>query len=90
MLATWNPSSADGCQPLQAEAITSIISTTTKDLAIVAGVEVMENDHALARLREERDTAFGDTRPPCDINTLTYNKVHGLADETPCTYGEIA
>jgi len=50
----------------------------------------MENDHALARLREERDTAFGDTRPPCDINTLTYNKVHGLADETPCTYGEIA
>jgi len=66
------------------------ISTTPQDLAIVAGVEALENDRALARLREERDLAFGDTRPPRDINTLTYNELHGLADETPRTYGEIA
>jgi len=49
----------------------------------------MENNRALARLREERDMAFGDTCPPRDLNTLTYNEVHGLADETPYTYGEI-
>jgi len=66
------------------------ISTTPEDLAIVAGVEAMENEHALVRLRDERDTVFGDTCPPRDINTLTYNEVHGLADKTPHTYGEIA
>jgi len=65
------------------------ISTTAKDLEIVAGVEAMENDRALVRLREECDMVFGDTHPPRDINMLTYNKVHGLTDETPCTYGEI-
>jgi len=31
------------------------ISTTPQDLAIVAGVEALENDCALARLREECD-----------------------------------
>jgi len=66
------------------------ISTTAEDLAIAHTVEAQEGAHALARLREECDMAFGDTRPPCNINMLTYNKVHGLADETPRTYGEIA
>jgi len=65
------------------------ISTTPQDLAIVAGVEALENDRALARLREEHNVAFGDTCPPRNINTLTYNEVRGLADETTRTYGEI-
>jgi len=63
------------------------ISTTAEDLQ--ATVDAQEDAHAPTRLREERDAAFGDTRPPRDINMLTYNELHGLADEVPHTYGEI-
>jgi len=64
------------------------ISATAEDLQ--NAVDAQEDTCALARLQEECDMAFGDTCPPRDINTLTYNELHGLADETPRTYGEIA